>query len=385
MMRRIFARFRTVAPPMSAVAVVIFVFGLFSIPQVVFGQKPAQGGDPPARRFLILAAMALGVYRAVAFHPYFGPNYLRWLKMTPWTVRKPLPMGPVELVPQDAIGIGLMILLGAIYPAPRSIELVNIFLLSHMICIVATFWRTQAAAFGYFTTMLLGFVPLLWTRPWLALLLLTGIYLVVHEGLWRSLKGFPWNTEGVLTDMRLVQPTDLNPPCGWFFDRFHRDIINASAISRIDAALVCMLGSWWLFVLSSLITDRNDQMGFLFFCTSMVMLVTPIGRIAIYTQGCRFPISLWGRVVTFRWIIPGFDHVFLGPICALLAGPAALIVWRNSRIPGEIALSLGAGLTVLIALVSPPRLRRWRLTGQHRLGPTFQESQAAAVHKMGQP
>ena len=98
-----------------------------------------------------------------------------------------------------------------------------------------------------------------------------------------------------------------------------------------------------------------------------------------------FRSNLWGRVVTLRWIIPGFDHVFVGPICAFLTAPAALVIWRSSRIPGEIALSLGAGLTVLIALVSPPRLQRWRLTGQHRLVPTFQESQAAAVHKMGQP
>ena len=148
MMRRIVARFRLVVPPISAAAGVIFAFGLFSIPQVIFGHKPAQVGDPPARRFLILAAIALGIYRAAAFHPYFRPNYLRWLKMTPWNVRKPLPMGPVELVPEDALGVGLMILLSAIYPAPRSIELVNIFLLSHMICIVATFWRTHAASFG---------------------------------------------------------------------------------------------------------------------------------------------------------------------------------------------------------------------------------------------
>ena len=304
--------------------------------------------------------------------------------MTPWSVAKPLPLGPVELVPEDALGIGLVILLGAIYPAPRSIELVNVFLLSHMISVVATFWRTQVMPFGYVAAMLLGFVPLLWARSWLDLLVLTGIYLIIHEGLWRSLKRFPWNTEGFLTDLRLVEATDPNPPCGWFFDRFHRDIVRATEISRIDAALGCTLGSWWIFVTSSLITDRNDRMSFLFFFALTVMVLAPAGRMAIYTQGCRFPISLWGRFVTFRWVIPGFDQVFVGPICSFLVGPCAIVLWRNSRIPGEIVMSLAAGLTVLVALVCPPRLRHWRLTGRHRLVPTFQESQAAAVHKMAQ-
>jgi hypothetical protein len=385
MMGRIIARFRMVAPPTLAVAVVILVFSLFSVPHVVFGQQPAQGGDSQARRFLAVVAAALGVYRVVAFHPYFRPSYLRWLKMTPWNVDRPLPLGPVELVPEDVLGIGFVVLLSAIHPAPRSIELVNAFLLCHMISVVATFWRTHAAAFGYIVSMLLGFVPLLWARPWLDLLLLTGIYLIVHEGLWRSLQRFPWESEGVLIDLKLVQSTDQNPPCGWFFDRFHRDIMNANGISRIDAALGCMLGSWWLFVVSSLITDRNDRMGFLGFIASMVTMLIPIGRIAIYTQGCRWPINLWGRLATLRWIIPGFDQVFVGPICAFLAVPCSVFFWRNSRIPGEIALCTGIGLTMFVALVAPPRLRRWRLIGQHRLAPTYQESQAATVHKMGQP
>ena len=96
-------------------------------------------------------------------------------------------------------------------------------------------------------------------------------------------------------------------------------------------------------------------------------------------------ISLWGRALTFRWIIPGYDQVLVGPICALLVGPMAMSVFWNSRVPGEICLSIASGLTVHFALISPPRLRHWRLTGHHRLVPALQESQSASVHKMGQP
>ena len=105
----------------------------------------------------------------------------------------------------------------------------------------------------------------------------------------------------------------------------------------------------------------------------------------IYTQGYRSPISILGRALTFRWVVPGWDQVFVGPIVSFLVGPAAVIFNWNSRVPGEIIFSIAGGMAVLIALISPPRLRHWRLTGQHRLAPTLTDSQTASVHKMGQP
>ncbi len=383
-MRRIVSRCRAVAPPYWAVAVAIIGFGVFSVPEVVFGQQPVPGVDPP-HRYLVGCSILLGFYRVAAFHPYFRPNYLRWLKLTPWTVRKPLPLGPVHLVPEDGPWIGLVVLLSAILTAPRSIELVNAFLFSHFLLLIATFWRTGAASFGYTAAMLLGFVPVFWTHHWLTLLLLTAIYLFVHEGLWRALKRFPWETAGIPNDLGLAQTTDINPSCGWYFDRFHRDINTAKGISRIDALLGCILGSWWLFVIASLFHDASDRFGFLLLCMTILLFGSILIRLAIYTRGYRPPISLRGRVGAFRWVVPGYDQVFIGPICAILVTPAALIFYRNSRVSGEICFSIAAGLTVLAALISPPRLRHWRLTGQHRLAPTLGDSQAASVHTMGQP
>ncbi len=145
-----------------------------------------------------------------------------------------------------------------------------------------------------------------------------------------------------------------------------------------------MLGSWWLFVLASLIRDRGERFSFLVVCMVLSPITCSSLRLATYIQGCRAPISFWGRIRTFRWVIAGFDQVLIGPACSLLVGPAALSLFRHSRVPAEVFFSIAVGLTLLIALISPPSLKRWRLTGQHRLVPTFQESQAATVHKMGQ-
>ncbi len=192
MIRTIISRFRMVAPPTWIMVGMILVFGILAIPRILFGLQPLPGNEPAAaaRRYLIVASIGLGIYRAVAFHPYFRPNYLRWLKSTPWTVRKQLPLGPLELVPEDSFAIGMLILLSAALPTPRSIELVNLFLFSHMLTQVGTFWRTGAPGFGYTAVMLLGFVPLFWAHPWLNLVILTSIYLVVHEGLWRCSQRF---------------------------------------------------------------------------------------------------------------------------------------------------------------------------------------------------
>ncbi len=55
------------------------------------------------------------------------------------------------------------------------------------------------------------------------------------------------------------------------------------------------------------------------------------------------------------------------PICSFLAGVLSLYLLRDASVPLEIALPIATALTLLIALVTPPRLRRWRLTGRHRI------------------
>src|SRR5262245_22736690 len=43
------------------------------------------------------------VYRVAGFHPGYRAGYYLWLRGTPWSSQKPLPMGPVHLVWQDVL------------------------------------------------------------------------------------------------------------------------------------------------------------------------------------------------------------------------------------------------------------------------------------------
>src|SRR5205823_10202466 len=44
-----------------------------------------------------------GVHRAFSFHPFYQSDYCKWLELSPWTVRKTLPVAPIELVWEDGI------------------------------------------------------------------------------------------------------------------------------------------------------------------------------------------------------------------------------------------------------------------------------------------
>ena len=98
------------------------------------------------------------------------------------------------------------------------------------------------------------------------------------------------------------------------------------------------------------------------------------GRLLAYTIGYMPPISFWGRVRTFRWIIPRYDVIFVAPL--LILALVATLFWEpvwDIR-PGRILAAITAGY-VFIALGFPPTLEEWRLTGSHRIIPTVQKQE----------
>ncbi len=375
MIRRLFSRFRLVAPPGWAVAVFLVFFMAFE-GLIRYSERFGMPWPVPFRpgwSCLIFASVMLGFYCAVAFHPFFQGDYLRWLKSTPWTVRKPLPAGPVDLVLEDSLAIGALMCLSLTQPGGGSIEVLNAFLFTHAAILVRTFWRTAVPGFGYCGALFLGFVPRLWAQPWIDLAVLTSIYLFVHEGLWRSLARFPWPTEGVLDDqypgVRIER--EYGPSCGWPYDRFHRDVRMARGIGRGDAILISMLTGWWFFALGAWIPTQ--WLSTFLFSLAIALLMR---RSVLYFQGYESPISVGGRIATFRWIIPGYDQAALFIVLTPLAIAMMIGLTMYLQMDRYQTIPAFAALLVLIALTTPPKLRRWRLTGQHRL--------VHAIHKTSQ-
>jgi hypothetical protein len=376
LIRRVLSKCLIVAPPAWWMAGFLAVFAIGEGWYRLLDRNVGGAGIPhwPGRTILYLGSIVLGFYRVVGFHPFFRANYRRWLMSTPWDVRKPLPLGPIELVPQDAVALGILILLGMYQGRTRSLGLINTFLFTHILFLVATFWKTRVPGFGYVSAMLLGFAPRVWSRPWITLGLLAGIYLLAREGLWRALARFPWTSERFPAESAPGRDDQADLSCGWPFDRFHRDISATRRVNVADAVLGCMLGGWWLYNLASLIPAPDGREAILTIALCSSVLISVWARLMLYTSGYRPPMSAWGRIRTLRWIIPGYDQVFVGPLLTLIAGPLALLALRPFGLDFEIRLSFAVGLVVFVALVAPPGLRHWRLTGRHRLGATFSES-----------
>jgi hypothetical protein len=369
---RTFYRFRQIAPNRGLIIVLGLLFLLVeggcryleskNIPVAVNWRfRPAYG-------LLFMATVIYGVARVAVTHPIWNPSYQTWLESTPWTSRKPLPMGPVELVWEDGLILGPLILLSALLPEPRALHLICAFLLSHLVILTVTLFLTSAWANAYIAAFALGIAVWLWRQPLACLVASTLVYLMVYEGLRRGFERFPWNRlQMPNADTDLVSGGAPSEMLGWPYDRMLREVKGGHKNYGTDAVLCCMLGAWWLFVLSSFISDRGDRQAVLSFPFVIVLAVCPAARLYVYMMGYIFPITLWARIWTGRWIIPGFDQVFVGPICSLLVGPLALALLHTWSVPLDLALPIATGLVPLVALNTPPRLKRWRLTGQHRI------------------
>src|SRR5947209_2936166 len=66
----------------------------------------AQEGEKSLLGLFGFYAFLYAIYRVWTFHPALRPDYYQWLRGTPWTSRKPLPLGPVHVVGQDVLLVG---------------------------------------------------------------------------------------------------------------------------------------------------------------------------------------------------------------------------------------------------------------------------------------
>jgi hypothetical protein len=344
--------------------------------------NPAPPGPPPGRPgriLLIVASAGCGMRRVMGFHPIYDNAYKRWLELTPWTSRKPLPLGPIALTWGDGLYMATVILLSSTQPEPRSMQLLCIFLLSHLLALLPTLW-TGSWAIGYTTAAGLGLAVRFFNAPAACLATATLVYLLAYEGLRRSLGRFPWtprlpqpSADNVLADPVVAQLAQI----GWPYGQMLGEVRDARPLSRPDALLGCMLLSWWIDCIAALFPEPRQQFGY-FGIVSMVIIAVPIIRLVIYVRGYAPPLTLWARIRLFKLILPGYDRIFVGPVCSLLAGPMTLALLTSLGVPFDIGYSVALGMMVLVALLTPPSLRRWRLTGGHRMVSTI--SQASSLY-----
>ena len=144
---------------------------------------------------IILAAY--GVFRVAAFHPFFRPKYRGWLEQTPWTSRKPLPLGPIHLVWQDTIAVGILIV--SLHGTPLGrVWATGAFLLAYLATLGVSFWITGPWWMGYVVLSGMGLAVRMANWPLVYVGILLVVYAIAVMGRGMALTRFPWPESDLL-------------------------------------------------------------------------------------------------------------------------------------------------------------------------------------------
>jgi hypothetical protein len=321
----------------------------FSIPFHSFDE------DGMVLRVMDLLAAMYALFRVWMFHPALRPAYCNWLSHTPWTVKKPLPFGPVHLVWQDALLLSVAV--GLCWPRAGigSLAVVKAFLVCYLGCLCFVNVYTGQKAWAYPIAFGLGFLILFFPTP--LFFAFAGVtYVVALFGLRASLARFPWREESLLQHLPgfMTDPISL----GWPFCRLGPGRSKEFKLS--DVFLTGLLAGWAVFAFGSVLKKDVSMAAPLVFFAACV-------RILLYCHSYLPPLSLLGRLALGRLIIPGYDKVFIAPLLTVLTFEAAATLLFWSGVSHLIAASIGVTTSWWILFGMGPSLDAWRLTGNHRI------------------
>jgi hypothetical protein len=329
----------------------------------------------PGTWLLGVFCLSYATFRATYFHPFYDLRYGKWLRTTPWTSSKPLPLGPVHLVWQDGVVLVAMALLAYLQGDLNPLRLLTFFLAVYLAWLSLSFQRTGQWAFAYAMWFGLGMEIRLWHHPWADAAAAVLLYPVAYVGLRQSLAKFPWDVPSLyevaqaLSSHRTANPAGDGGPLGWPFDRLRPKWPAATGIRTRDAILLSLLAGWWLYAVAALSSDPGVRLRIVLLVHGPAVAFLVLGRLVAYCAGYAPPISFWGRLWTGRVIIPGYDKVFLAPLAVVLIGWLLPELFAAHGLEPEIGVPLSLSLALLAGLSIGPSLLNWRLTGRHRLVP----------------
>jgi hypothetical protein len=368
---------RVVWPPWWALALAVLCFLLLQAPFLLleFGQRASFFSirDVEAQRAFValtgVYAILYAVFRIAAFHPAVRPEYRRWLSASPWTSRKPLPLGPIHLVWQDLLLLTLAVAMGWPRLQWQTFIFLQVFFGTFLFGLGVLQVSLGARGWAYGVGCGIGFMVLFTFNPFPFFVTATATYVLAYLGLRASLARFPWeNPPVVQPEEILANRAKSQNDLGWPYDRLGPNRCNDYRIDLHDVLLIGALAGWWFFVVDyhfRLLPDASHGR-YLVFCVLMSLGV--VIRLGVYCYGYSPPLNLLARLVHGKWIIPDYDQVFVAPLLAILVATAAGALARWG-IDSFWTMPIAFAVTWWVLLGLGPSLPAWRLTGNHRIVP----------------
>jgi hypothetical protein len=139
--------------------------------------------------------MGLALWRGKDINPVLNEGYRSWLRATPWTAARPLPLGSVQLGWPDALILGAAVLC---WTAPASaVYLLLAFFVPYCFCLgPSNLLADEFVAFYGALGLAIG-LPLVMESPWQALAVTAAMAAVCQWGFVRGLRRFPWDDSKV--------------------------------------------------------------------------------------------------------------------------------------------------------------------------------------------
>lgn len=330
--------------------------------------------------WLCVCATLYGMYRIIAFHPLTDPEYREWLEQTPWTADKPLPVGPLQLVPQDLVIVLVMALLYRT-PSMWMLYFPTAFIVGYQIMLAVCARVIGHWGIAYVLGFGLSFVFLFVERPEAAFAAADACFVIGRFAVSIALRTFPWGVpwQVNLRTYKAITEEGMRRRLGWPHDQI-RPATPERVIPIHDGVCISLLlGWWWFILLTHLIPEVR------FALPGLIIMPTAgfaIYRIANYVMANRPPISFFGRIFTFRWIIIGYDKIYVAPFLAFIGaaafqGSAMHLLNPGGRgfianpavnpLLGMAISAIGVTVSAMLLLVAGPVLEVWRLTGRHRV------------------
>jgi len=365
MKRRQFLKF-----PITALAILLMLYVTFTLVAMLdvptWNWTAVRGSSQFFRGVLLVGGCVIaGALRISLLHPHYAQKYAGWLMSTPWHPGLQLPLGPVDLVWEDLL---LVVPLGALAQVDAGISLwlpVTAYLLGYSWAGVLALREGRSHWFSLGLAFLWSIPLLRLASPWILLPTLIAIDLLTRGGLSISLRHFPWDLGDPMRETHRRPRSSL----AWPLDRVGPVAVPQPIPLALGLATAAMI-AWWVFVVVNLLAGVFDGILVQTLATEIppVCALICVGRLLQYCLGYSPPISVMGRVMTGRLLIPGYDHVFIAPaVCCLLA-------WLLPRVfANHLPLQVSSAFTVLcmagVAINMGPTVQSWRLTGHHRLFP----------------
>lgn len=325
-------------------------------------------------------AVAYAMFR-VSFHPAHRPEYRAWLASTPWTSGKPLPLGPVHLIPQDGLILAALLLLLRTGGVP-VLSVAFAFLFAYQLAMAATVLLAGERWSAYGLLLGLSIAVRLLQVGWAGIAVLVLLYPLTYCVHRRCLARFPWRGAEWLSVLRILMGSEPWPlaekqPLGFQF-QYLAPKPRVPGIGLAEGTALSLLAGIWGYALVANGLDIRLQTGLAAFVCLVPVGIASAARLVLYCANYWPPIRLGGRLLTGRWVIWGYDRVLVAPLAALLVGVAGWMLFlRTGTHLGwgmPLVLTLGLGLNLNLG----PRLLAWRLTGAHRLGLGFRNRQLFA-------